>query len=256
VSETLPAAIDQGTALQATSIVTPMHMIQLALQQGNLDKLAQFMDLQERHEKNEARKAYVAAIAVFKQNPPTVTKSKQVSFRNKTGGLTEYVHATLADVVAAATKGLADVGISHRWDVAQQPGSVKVTCILTHRDGHSEEVSMHSGIDDSGGKNAIQAIGSAVTYLQRYTLMAATGMAAQEQDDDGKVGGLGETPATLTEEQRANMQTALQDAGADRATFLAWISSRQGTPVTQLSEVYQIHYVECMKAIAAKARAA
>jgi hypothetical protein len=37
----------------------------------------------------------------------------------------------------------------------------------------------------SGSKNAIQAIGSAVTYLQRYTLLSATGLAAKNGDNDG-----------------------------------------------------------------------
>jgi hypothetical protein len=52
--------------------------------------------------------------------------------------------------------------------------------------GHHEETTLSSSPDDSGGKNSIQAIGSAVTYLQRYTLLALTGLATREQDNDGK----------------------------------------------------------------------
>ena len=40
--------------------------------------------------------------------------------------------------------------------------------------------------DDSGGKNPIQSIGSTITYLERYTILALTGLATKEQDDDGK----------------------------------------------------------------------
>jgi hypothetical protein len=43
--------------------------------------------------------------------------------------------------------------------------------------------------DTSGSKNAIQSIASTITYLQRYTLFAATGLAADDQDDDGKAAG-------------------------------------------------------------------
>ena len=39
------------------------------------------------------------------------------------------------------------------------------------------------GADQSGSKNGFQAIGSAVTYLQRYTLKAALGLSAEVDDD-------------------------------------------------------------------------
>ena len=56
---------------------------------------------------------------------------------------------------------------------------------------------MQSLPDTSGSKNSIQAISSAVTYLQRYTLLAATGLSTSELgnlDNDGRGTGA-ETPA-------------------------------------------------------------
>ena len=50
----------------------------------------------------------------------------------------------------------------------------------------SHVITMAAGPDGSGGKNAIQAIGSTVSYLERYTLLAATGLATEDQDDDGR----------------------------------------------------------------------
>jgi hypothetical protein len=71
---------------------------------------------------------------------------------------------------------------------------VKVTCILSHKDGHREETTLSGPFDHSGNKNAVQAIGSGVAYLQRYTLKAAVGVAAGH-DDDGRSSG---TPASQT----------------------------------------------------------
>src|SRR6185312_8503628 len=160
---------------------TPMTLIQLAVEQGaDIEKLAKLMDLQERWEKNEARKAFVSAMNDFKAQPPTISKNKHVSF-----GQTQYNHATLDHVTDAVTQGLSKYGISHRWEVEQHDGKIKVTCVLTHDLGHSERVALEAPADTSGSKNAIQAIGSAVTYLQRYTLLAATGLAAKGTDDDG-----------------------------------------------------------------------
>lgn len=48
---------------------------------------------------------------------------------------------------------------------------------------------MDAAPDNSGKKNAIQSIASAVTYMQRYTLLAATGMSTKGMDDDGNSAG-------------------------------------------------------------------
>lgn len=236
-----PAAAPQASTPDA---ITPMHMLQVAMEKGaDLDRLQQLMDLQERWEANESRKAFVAAMARFKAEPPTVLKGKHVSFQTAKG-VTEYDHATLADVCDAATKGLALVGISHRWDVVQDNGVITVRCILTHEQGHSESVSLSARADDSGGKNAIQAIGSAITYLQRYTLMAATGLAAAEMDDDGR--GAGKPVATITEDQAADLRAMAEDVGADLPKFLAWLG------VESLSDLPADKYRKAVAALESK----
>jgi hypothetical protein len=159
---------------------TPADLLRIAVSNNaDIDKMEKLMALQERWEANEARKAYVAAMTAFKANPPVVYKDRLVSFSG-----TEYRHATLADVVSAVCAGLAKHGLSHRWEVAQADKLITVKCIVTHEQGHSESVQMSSEADVSGKKNAIQAIGSAVTYLQRYTLQAITGVATQDRDED------------------------------------------------------------------------
>ena len=160
--------------------VTPMGILQMAIAQGaDIEKLTKLMELQERWEANQARKAFNAAMAKFKENPPKISKNNHVKF-----GTTEYDHATLSHVVERITASLSVVGISHKWSVQQPDGQISVTCVLTHELGHNESTTLRAGADSSGSKNAIQAIGSAVTYLQRYTLLAATGLAAG-MDDDG-----------------------------------------------------------------------
>lgn len=230
---------------RTVAVVTPMQMLQVAMERGaDLDRLQQLMDLQQRWEANEARKAYVAAMAAFKANPPEILKGKHVKFTT-TRGITEYDHATLADVCAAATKGLADVGISHRWDVTQEGSKVTVACILTHSLGHSERVQMTAGADDSGGKNAIQAIGSAITYLQRYTLLAATGLAARDQDDDGRSA---EPAETISEHQVAELEALIEDVGANKAAFLKYLK------VDALAEIHVNAYRTAVSALENKRR--
>ena len=172
--------------------VSPMTLIQMAVSQNaDVDKLQKLFELQLAWEKNEAQKAFVVALNQFKANPPQISKNKAVDFTSQKGR-THYKHATLDNVSGLIGEALAAVGISHRWETEQLDGGlIKVTCILTHSLGHSERVWLQASRDESGNKNNIQAVGSTVTYLQRYTLLAATGMAVQDQDDDAQGGKVG-----------------------------------------------------------------
>lgn len=195
--------------------VTPMQMLSMAVERGaDLAMLEKLMDLQERWEKNEARKAYVAAMAAFKANPPELQKNKHVKFNT-----TEYDHATLDHVCDVVGEALAAHGLSHRWEVEQgEHERITVACILTHTLGHSERVSMSATPDKSGSKNPIQAIGSAITYLQRYTLLSATGLAAKGQDSDGRA-----DVDTITPEQKDELIALMKETSADTRKFLDYL---------------------------------
>jgi len=174
----MPAKIeDVGQAA-----ITPMGMIELAVKNNApIDQLERLMALQERHEENEARKAFVQALSDFKNVGLIITKDKHVKYGN-----TEYKHATLGNICNILGAELSKFGLSYRWNTEQVDNRIKVTCVLMHTMGHSESISLEASADTSGSKNSIQAIGSAVSYLERYTLLAITGTATQEQDDDGQ----------------------------------------------------------------------
>lgn len=66
---------------------------------------------------------------------------------------------------------------------------VEVTATLTHSMGHSETTALRSSPDASGGKNGIQAIASATTYLKRHTGFALLGLEGVDDDDGNASGG-------------------------------------------------------------------
>ncbi len=165
------------------------------------------MVLQERWEANEARKAFVLAMTEFKAEPLEIFKRKQVGYTTKEGDFVGYKHAELSDVTDVVVPAMARHGLSHRWDVRQDAGRVTVSCTVTHRMGHSESVTMDAAPDDSGKKNKIQQIASAVQYLSRYTILAVTGMSTKsEHDDDGA--GTGDGSAEARREQWLKDQLA------------------------------------------------
>ncbi len=167
----------------------PLAMVAAAVQKGtDPATIKALMDLAERYEANEARKAFVQALAAFKADPPKIAKNKDVDFTSSKGR-THYRHATLDNVCDVIGAALAKHQLSYRWRTEQQEnGLIRVGCILTHALGPSVKMWLQAGGDETSNKNSIQAVGSTVTYLQRYTLLSATGMAVAEQDDDGKQG--------------------------------------------------------------------
>jgi len=163
---------------QPAAAVTPMSLVQMAVEQNaDLDKLERLMDMQTRWEANEARKAFNAAIAKFRAECPPIKKTKQ-AHNSKYAGLSETVEQIKPHLEAC--------GLSYSWHTNQSGGAVSVTCKVTHVLGHSDETTLFSEPDTSGSKNSIQSIGSAVSYLQRYTLASILGLAATDEfDDDG-----------------------------------------------------------------------
>jgi hypothetical protein len=154
-------------------------------QKATAEQLALMLDTQLRWEANEARKAFIDALQQFNQNPPEVLKTKTVEYVNKDGSKTKYKHAELDKASVILRKALLKVGITYSWRPSEKDGRVVVTCVFRHRLGHCEDMSTLSGPPDtSGGKNSVQAIGSTNYYLERYTLLAACGL-APEADKDG-----------------------------------------------------------------------
>lgn len=201
--------------------LTPLEMISNAVANGaSIEMVERLMALQEKMEANEARKAFVAAMAEFKAADLSIGKNKKVSFVTNDGKTTEYRHATLDSICEIVGPHLSRAGLSYRWKTEQLDGGmIRVTCIVRHALGHSEETSLQAGRDDSGKKNNIQQLGSTVSYLQRYTLVSALGLASGDPDDDGRKS----EDDFITDEQRAQVQEGLAKAEGDIAAFCKWL---------------------------------
>jgi hypothetical protein len=162
-----------------------MRLLNQAVENGaGTDTMEKLIELQERWEENEARKAFDAAMADLRSDLPTISKNNTVSHSGAS-----YDYEDLSTIVEKVSPAMAEHNLSFRWRTdSEEANNVKVTCIISHRDGHSEETTLSASPDTSGSKNPIQAIGSTVTYLQRYTLKAALGIAAGPDDDAQAVG--------------------------------------------------------------------
>ncbi|MBN9601838.1 MAG: ERF family protein [Afipia felis] len=225
------------------SVMTPMDMLNKAVAQGaNIDVLEKLMGLQERWEANQARKAFDEAMAAAKAEIPTIAKNREVDFTSSKGR-TNYRHEDLAEIARTVDPILSRHGLSYRFRVTSNVNEpVSVTCILSHRAGHSEETTLSAGRDDSGNKNSIQAVGSAITYLQRYTLKAALGLAAASDDD----GGASDMPDYVSGDQLAKIIDLAEAVGADKEKFCRYLK------VGSLAEIPAAKFDHAVKLLEAK----
>lgn len=213
----VPVVQQQRTAVATT---TPGDLLRIAIESNaDLDRLEKLMQLQERWEANEARKAFVTAMAGFKREPVQIFKRKQVGYTTREGDFVGYKHAELSDITDAIAPAMAKHGLSFDWDIHQATGLITVDCVVTHVLGHSKKVTMSGAPDSSGKKNLIQQAASTITYLQRYTLLAATGMSTKDEDDDGQGGAEGDERPTNSSAATSGKGAPSERPAYDEAAF-------------------------------------
>lgn len=209
----LPAENVKEVAVVTASsgAMTPMDMLSRAVDRGaDLDMIEKLMDLQERWETNQARKAFDEAIASAKAEIPPIERTGT--------GHNSKRYATFAAIARVVDPILSKHGLSYRFKTVQGD-RISVTCILSHKSGHFEETTLSGPPDASGSKNAIQAIGSTLTYLQRYSLVQMLGLAAAD-DDDGKASGDG---GYISAEQVEQIEALMASTNTAAARFCGYM---------------------------------
>jgi hypothetical protein len=171
---------------EAPQAITPMELMRFAIEKGtSIEQLEKLMDLNERWEAGEAKKAFQSAMAAFKAELPEILKNRTAEFESKkTGSNVSYEWADLGNVCQKLIPALSKHGITHNWRTEQKDGKVRVTCVLSKGIHSEDRATLEAMPDDTGAKNPIQAISSTVSYLERYTFTAACGVAVKGQDND------------------------------------------------------------------------
>lgn len=223
-------AVPAAKQPQVPAVVTPLSIVQAALESGNVEMYREAVALAKEMDAIVARKAFDNAMATAKAGITVIKKNRRVGFESKKAGAarTDYAYEDLAEIARTIDPVLAAQGLSYRFRVSSEVNQpVQVTCIISHRDGHSEETTLRAGRDESGNKNAIQAIGSTVTYLQRYTLKAALGLAASLDDDgnasEAEAAQVPAVPGTISAAQAEEIRALLIERNIAERAFLQYV---------------------------------
>tara|TARA_R110000823_G_C15918977_1_gene498485 strand:+ start:624 stop:1340 length:717 start_codon:yes stop_codon:yes gene_type:complete len=198
VVQDMPVQIDQNSEAP---------LLQMAIQSGaSIDTIERMVALHERSMAAQAKTDFFDSLSAFQKNCPLIE-------RGDDGHNCKY--AKLEHIVHKIRNNMAEAGLSHRFEHATEGGAISVCCVITHVSGHSEKTSMSAPADDSGKKNPIQALGSSVTYLQRYTLCGALGIVIGGIDNDG-----GTPDELVSDKQIILMRELLDESDMTEKEFL------------------------------------
>lgn len=180
-------AIDDITGTKEVALVAAdpqMQMLQMMERLATNDKvdvvkMQALIDMQKDVMQVNARAAFNTAFARLQAEIPTVIE--------KGKGDKGMSYARLEDIVETVRPVLQRHGfsLSHQTEWPDK-GTIKVIGILTHEQGHERRSEFVASADQSGSKNAIQALGSSNSYGRRYTTKDLLNIVTKEEDDDGK----------------------------------------------------------------------
>jgi hypothetical protein len=205
----------------------------------DIDKMERLMAMHERMLARQAKAAYNAALAELQPKLPIVMERGGIT---NAAGKVQSKYALWEDVVKAITPVLSDHGFALSFRIGRDGDRQTVTGILSHSGGHSEETTMSLPMDMSGSKNAVQGVGSTVSYGKRYVTQAMLNLASGDDDDGQGSNGNG----TISAEQKDELVRLMQETGSDTEKFLKYMA------VPSLDEIKAANFGRAKTALEAK----
>jgi len=235
---------DNNLTIQEPGVIqlSPVQIMQQAKAAGlEISDMKEMLALQKEYEANEARKAFHLALAEFKKNPPKIVKD----MLNKQYG-SNYV--SIGNMVNTVNEEAGKHGLNARWDFPKPENNlITVTCILAHKLGHEESVTLYGEVDKSGAKNVLQGHKSTRTYLKLETFEAVMGVASVDGNinDDGNSSS--RTVELITEEQSNTLHSKITDNGLNMKLFMGWFT--KAFNVESIEDLPAQHYEKVVKKI-------
>lgn len=230
---------------EASSQVTAL--VELAINKNvPVEILERLVDLKERVEARDARKAFFDALANFQEKCPEIPKSRHVGFVTRSGVRVDYDYAPLDEIARVIRPHLKENGLSYSWNVHTDGGKVlNITCVLRHIDGHEERSVFPVPVATDGKMSEAQANGAALTYGKRQSLLAVLGLTTAEPDVDGVDGNI-EDVTLVTEKQAADLSDLLEANNKNKRKFCQWMK------VESLADIPADRYQYAVDAITGK----
>ena len=228
----------------------PANFLQLLYQMAidprvDVEKMRAGLDMQERIEGSEARKAFTRAFNALQFDLPTIDKDGFIDHGEglSKGGNKKLKarYSTYPNLMGVCRPLLKKHGFTFNNTVEPSADGARINVVgyLTHVDGHGMRSNFPLGADAGPGRSNAQAWGSSSSYGKRYNLILLLDIVSEapiDRDDDGKKAkvteGSGDFPGDnittgivlVDQAQQDKLREAIDDCGVGSAKFCSHYS--------------------------------
>lgn len=221
MSTELQTKEEQKQITTVTDTAAIMSVIERAASDPNvdIDKMERLMAMHERMVNKNAEMSFTQAMTEAQSEMRPISA-------NMVNNQTRSKYADYSQLDKVLRPIYTNHGFSLSFDTAEteRQDYIKVTCIVSHKDGHSRSYSAPMPADGKGAKGGdvmtkTHAAGSAMTYGMRYLLKMVFNVAIGEDDTDGNM-----PVERITEKQAADLEALIEEVlGSDTGAFMNWM---------------------------------
>lgn len=207
----------------------------------DVEKMERLLAMQERILTRNAEVSFNTAMRAAQEEMPKV-------LRNKRNDQTNSKYADLEKVNDAIVPVYTRHGFSLSFGTADSPleGHIRLTCLVSHIEGHSRPYQCDMPLDMAGlkgnqNKTATHAHGSTMSYGRRYLTLLIFNVTLTNEDTDGN-----KSTDKITEQQFADLKALAQEVGANKDQFLKYFG------IAQLADLPASKYSSAIAALQKK----
>ncbi len=227
MSNSIAQRQEGAAVIQAGESATILQVIQRAAADPacDIEKMERLMAMHERMQSRSAEAEFNASMAAMQSELPSIAERGAITVN----GQKRSNYATFEDINDIVKPIMQQFGFAVSFRVETVQTGVSVTGILMHCAGHREQTTMLVPLDTSGSKNAVQSLGSSVSYGKRYVLSALLNITTRGEDDDGNAAVPPKKLITQAQAQQLNalLSQCLQDT---QEAFAAMYGSAESVP--------------------------
>lgn len=239
-----PSAADQATSM--------MQMIERVVTNPNVnvEAMKAVLDMNRQLMRDQAERTFNQQMALMATEMPRIKKKGKVEYLVDSKGPKDgpkqeaFKHARWEDIDAGIRPLLVKYGFSLSFTTEPRSGDgggLTMVGRLSHKDGHFIEGRLAVALDNSGGKNNIQGMGSSSSYGKRYVTCMMLNIITENEDDDGT------GAECISTEQAVEIDLKIVEVKADKAAFLKYLK------VPDVLSIRAKDYPKAITALKAKA---
>lgn len=211
----------------------------------DVDKMKALLDMQERIEERDSKKAFTVAFNALQAELPIIDRDGKIDHSAEgSSGVTksgrkalQTKYATYPNLNRVVGPLLKKHGFTFSSSMDPDPsGAMVVVSTLEHVAGHSRTTHFRVTADATGGKNNQQGWGSSQQYGMRYNMIALLNIvteAKEDADNDGFKPEEARLNEPVTPAQLKELVDLADKAGADKAKFCDVMGVQSMAEITQ-----------------------